>query len=194
MELFLNCLYYVAIALFSGAVLLIVGYVLLFIFTPLKRKEENEAFEATVVADLISMVLLRDAKGKLYSLHRPFVGQVSVGYVIMVKCVHDGRPDLPDENCSSWNVYGISYKEDAKRVRVIRRLNKELALCEKDKKFIFVRCSADEQEKMQKACTMVVSIENNGNDRQVLKNEEVFMLPVEVVAGIPSFQECVRAN
>jgi len=192
--MFLTIFCYCMIAIYALIGVTVVLVVTFILRTIIKRlKPEKGSFKATVVADLTSVLILRDEAGKLYSLYRPLNEDVHLEDVIMVKCVGSESPDILGINTGlSLNVYSISERKEAKWAKVIRRLNKEFALCELGKKLIIVRCSADEQIKAQQAVSMVVSTKYDGNDRQILKCKDVMMMPVEVAVGVPTFRQCVR--
>ena len=165
----------VFLAVFLCCALIIVGFIG---FVVLNARQDyhtelkaQKPFEATVVADLISMLIVRDEKGELYSLRRPLNGNFDVDTTVKVKRIYGDLPEIEGPQTLKIEVYRISAKKEAKRARVVRRLNKEFALCELGKAFVFVRCSADEQFEAQ---------------------EPPLRLPVEVDAEKPSFIGCVR--
>jgi len=160
-----------------------------------EARGEDKSFEAVVVADLGKVLILRNESGELYLFNKEKAepGDVKVDDLLFVKPIQTKKYVAAEVHELSLNVYGISKQKDAKHAQVIRRLNKEFALCKLGKMFIFVRCTAGEQTDAQTLVSMVVGLNGDGNDRQALTLKDVLSLPVEFVAGLPNLEECVIA-
>ena len=156
-----------------------------------KKDCNKPAFSVIVVAKWHSDFVVRDEKGTLYILTLGYAKDVKIEDEIMVERV-PGRwqNEVNRVNVVTPPYYVVSKDENAKKAQVIRRLNEGLVFCRLGKDEIFVSCSLEKQQKYQSSVSMVVGIKSDGNDRQILKCQDVLELPVCRIDGTFVIPEC----
>ena len=161
------------------------------------KSEDNAAFGAEILAEVGPSLILRDDQGKIWRTEKKLATD-NLGDRILVYPASEKETVGIFPMC--YPKYKIAAKGTGLHARVIRRLNEGVLLCEAnvqgDRKYLFVACSADEQEKSQTTCSMVVGIKDNGNDRQILKCQDVAELWVEWPGGSENYLSvsvCCRA-
>ena len=181
-----------AIAIVLVALLVVAIYRL---WTRVSREKEtalsySDVIAGTVVADLVSYLLIRDSERHLYAVPREYAPYAKVHDLVHAQCFDNTKQDDQLLNAAKFREYVISDEKNAKRAQVIRRLNERYALCLLGKTPILVQCMVYEQIKAQKPVSMVQGTHYDGNDRMILDCKDVIELPVVETDGEAVFQTC----
>lgn len=154
-------------------------------------KYPEKAFPVTVIARWHSDFVVRDKQGRLYLLPLGQARDVKVDDEITVENIPSQDPNKENlVNVPTPPYYVVATENATVKARVIRRLNKSVVFCHLGKDDIFVSCSLENQLKYQRAVSMVVGIKSDGNDRQILKCQDVLELPVCHTDGVFVIPEC----